>query len=336
MGAKTSPGKNNRCGYSSLTALAKHLDPAIGARLLSQQVAEEAPGTAAHTLAQLADLAAVAKLPVRLARRSAKAAWVYPSLIHWKPGHFSVLLSREADGRFLIDDPGANTRRLVSGETLDEETSGACLIATSELPAGWGSLERGAAEAAIGRYGVTQSPDDDTSEGCSSCNGVAEADFNSFRASLVVSDTPLVDTPPRGPGNSVRVTWGQHSSSLLHQQSYTKLGYGTNWTLGYSAYVDAGSGNRVVFDGTGNRTTHILGSGSGGYFFYRQLLNQKTLEKVYSSGATFVGFKLKSEGGSYEEYFQPGKEAVNVEEKRYFLTRRVDAQGPMPLRIQII
>ena len=255
---KYHPEQNNRCGYSSLTALAQQLDPAIGARLLSQQVADDSPGKSARTLAQLADLAVAAKLPVRLAHRSAKAAWVYPSLIHWKPGHFSVLLGREADGRYLINDPGANTRRLVSAETLGEETSGACLVATSDLPAGWGALGRAAAEAAVGRSGVTQSSDDKCNKGssCTSCQGVAEADFNSFRASLVVSDTPLVDSAPRGPGNSVHATWGQHSSSLLCYLSYAGLGSGTNWTLGYSGYVDTGSGSRAVFDGAGNRTTH--------------------------------------------------------------------------------
>ena len=134
-----------------------------------------------------------------------------------------------------------------------------------------------------------------------------------------------MDTPPRGQGNSVHATWGQHSSSLLCYLSYAGLGSGTNWTLGYSSYVDtgSGSGNRAVFDGTGNRTTHIYNSGGT---FDRQLLTQQTLEKVYS-GSTFSGFRLKSEDGSYEEYRQPGKEALPSDEKRYFLTKEVDVQG---------
>lgn len=249
-----------------------------------------------------------------------------PALLHWKPGHFSVLAGREADGRYRIEDPAANLVRIVTAETL-EEASGACLVVAADLPAGWRDLSRSAAEAAIGRSTLI-SPDDGCNEGCKSCNGMAEADFNLFRASLVISDTPLVDTPPRGEGLSVHATWSQHTTSLVHTLSYPKLGtVSTQWTLGSWSYVDedstGGGGSRIVFDEVGNRITHTW----NGSTFNRQLLSLQTLEKVYS-GSTFQGFRLRSEDGSYEEYFQPGKEVpVPVEDRRYFLTKRVDAQG---------
>ena len=248
---------------------------------------------------------------------------MFPTLVHWKPGHFSVVVSKEQDGRYLISDAATNRRHIVSSAVLDEETSGACLIPGQSLPAGWSPLDRASAEQAIGRSTVVQSADDSCNESCGPCQGVAAASFNLFRASLVVSDTPLADSAPRGENISVHATWAQHSSSILHTLSYQKLGSGTNWTLGYGAYIDQGSGDRIVFDETGNRTTHVW----NGTAFNRQLVSRKQLVKVYTAGS-FVGFQLIDESGSCEEYLQPGKEvALPFEQRRFFLTKRKNTQG---------
>lgn len=321
---KNRPELANRCGFSSLAVFADAVDPAAGSRFHAREAAPGGSKADARNLGQLSDLASSENFGVRPALRPTGAEWVVPSLIHWKAGHFSVLAAKQKDGRYLILDPAANTRRVVSTQTMEEETSGACLVSGNDLPAGWSPMDRTAAEAFTGRSSVISEDDCKGKAGCSSCEGVAEADFNLFRASLVVGDTPLVDTPPRGPGLSVHATWSQHSTSVLHTLSYPSLGSGTNWTLGFGgAHIDEGfGGNRNVFDESGNRTTHTW----DGTNYLPQLLTGDTLEGIYS-GATFLGFRLHSQDGSYEEYFQAGKETGYDEDKRYFLTQKVDAQG---------
>jgi hypothetical protein len=97
--------------------------------------------TPARTLASVAALAAQEGMSVHLARRPSGAGFVIPSLVHLKVGHYAILTAREKDGSYILNDPARVTQMRVSAATLDEELSGACLIASTEtLPTTWTAL----------------------------------------------------------------------------------------------------------------------------------------------------------------------------------------------------
>jgi hypothetical protein len=147
----------------------------------NHMVQREGGITPSRTLASVATLAAQEGMRVRLARRPAGAGVVIPSLVHLKVGHYAVLSSKEKDGSYVLKDPARNTQMRVSAATMDEELSGACLIADSaELPATWTALSSSEAEAFVGNSGITgQGPDDPCAGGCTDCSpGVATASLN--------------------------------------------------------------------------------------------------------------------------------------------------------------
>ena len=171
-----------RCGLIALHALAEKIDPEAARKLMDNHMVQREGGiTPSRTLASVATLAAQEGMRVRLARRPAGAGFVIPSLVHLKVGHYGVLSSKEKDGSYVLKDPARNTQMRVSAATMDEELSGACLIADSaELPATWTALSSSEAEAFVGNSGITgQGPDDPCAGGCTDCSpGVATASLN--------------------------------------------------------------------------------------------------------------------------------------------------------------
>lgn len=218
---KHQPTLAQRCGAFALRALALQLDPAVGDRLAEKfLVPTAAPTTPVKSLAQVATLAEAEALDLRLARRPAGSDFIIPSLVHLRLGHFAVLSGLNDDGSLVMDDPARGLRSNVTATTLDEELSGACLVpANRPLPPGWSDLSSSEAETLVGHSGVSgQVPDDPCGNaGCSPCGspGVASASLTAFRASLMVSDTPLFDLSSRGPSLDVTATWSQHSVSGL-------------------------------------------------------------------------------------------------------------------------
>jgi RHS repeat-associated protein len=327
------PELAQRCGLIALHGLAQRLDGDAARRLMDNHMARlEGEITPARTLASVAALAAQEGMSVHLARRPSGAGFVIPSLVHLKVGHYAILTAREKDGSYILNDPARVTQMRVSAATLDEELSGACLIASTEtLPTTWTARSSAEAEAFVGNSGITaQGPDDcGGSGGCTSCSpGVASASLNQFRASLSVTDTPLMDVTPRGPTLALTASWNQHSTSDLNQFSYTKLGTGANWSLGDLPYVDEdnGSADRQVFQGNGNMSLHVWNSGTS--TFDENLITHQQLVEMYSGG-TFLGFRLYSEDESYLEFYKMGKETSQptTRQRRWLLTKQVDAQG---------
>ena len=328
---KYRPELVQRCGLIALHTLAERLNPEAASRLMNDHMARrEGVPSPSRTLSSVADLASQEGMRVRLARRPPGSAFVIPSLVHLKVGHFAVLVAKENDGLYILKDPARMTQLRVSAATLDEELSGACLIAeATELPESWSSLQSSEAATFVGNTGIVEGPDDPCGEaGCAPCSspGVATASFNHFRASLSITDTPLLDTTPRGPMLNVTATWSQHTQSALNTLNYTKLGTGADWSLGELPYVDEEtSADRMVFQGNGNKSLHIW----NGTTFNENLITHERLEEVYGSGGLFVGFRLRSHDDSYMEFYKFGKETyqATAKQRRWFLTRIVDAQG---------
>ena len=325
---KLRPELAQRCGLIALHALAERIDPAAAQKLTENHLAGvEGNITPLRTLASVAILASQEGMRVRLARRPVGAGLVIPSLVHLKVGHYAVLSARESDGSYILKDPARQTQLRVSAATLDEELSGACLLAnTAELPAIWTALSLAEAEAFVGNTGITtQGPDDPKCSKPSCCSpGVATSRLDQFRAALSVTDTPLLDVTPRGPTLNVTASWNQHSTSPLSTHNYSKLGSGANWSLGDLPYVDTGSADRNVYQGNGNMSLHVWNSLNG--TFDKNLITNELLTELYS-GSTFIGFRLTAEDESYLEFRQVGKETGPVNEKRWLLTKRADAQG---------
>lgn len=332
---KFRPELAQRCGLIALHALAERIDKEAARKLMDKYMAPIAgQSTPTRSLSSVAALAAQQGMRVRLARRPAGSGFVIPSLVHLKVGHYAILASKEKDGSYIIHDPARETQLRVAAATLDEELSGACLIEeTLELPARWSALLSAEAESYVGNYVVTgQGPDDTScgSSGCGSCStGVASPSFNNFRATLNITDTPLIDVTPIGATQNVTATWSQHTVSELSQLDYTKIGSGADWSVNDMPYVDieiAGP-DRQVFMGNGNVALHKWNYMNSS-FDKHSMTNDQLV--VINGTPGSQGFKVISEDNSYSEFYQMGKEGyngTNVHLNRWFLTKRVDPQG---------
>ena len=75
-------------------------------------------------------------LNYQMANRSRGAPFIVPSVINWKVGHYAAL-TKEANGKFLAQDPTFRDDVLVSRQAIENEGSGYYLVPAGKLPAGW-------------------------------------------------------------------------------------------------------------------------------------------------------------------------------------------------------
>jgi RHS repeat-associated protein len=278
------------------------------------------------SLREVAALSWQLGLNYEMAFRGRGAAFITPSVVHLKIGHFAAMIRRDGD-RYLLQDPTFKNDAWVSREALEAESSGYFLVPPKELSAGWRSVAANEAELVWGRGNVPDPPEapgpcDHSTDCRNSCSGkgMAVARVHLLNVSLNITDEPVGYVPPVGQVVRFTVRYNQRDNQFATAFNYSN--FGRLWTCDWIAFIkdDPSKPSDPVtyyMAGGGNRTYTALDGASGTYAF--QLLDQTKLVRTSTSA-----YEMTAPDGTRMVFAQSDG---GVATRRCFLTKRIDPFG---------
>lgn len=315
---KNQPGDAFRCGPLAISKLYQILHPHETVPDIVSETKSTLEGTC---LTDLSTLAARIGLDYQIAFRNPGAPILYPSVVHWKVGHFAAL-TKPMDGGYLTQDLTFGTDTVVSMDALDTEASGYFLVPSGTLPAGWRSVTQAEAKTVFGKGnagpgGPPPPPcDSPVTNSCQSCSSPHMAAYNMEMESisLMLMDTPVGYSPPIGPSIQFTVNYNHRESAAMT----TISNLGSKWSFDWLSYIMAPTDANTRSFGPGGGQLSYTGFNATAGTFDPQLLNQDRLVKVSQ--------------GSYIKYHRDGsKEVFDLAETganpRIFRTQLVDSMG---------
>jgi RHS repeat-associated protein len=280
---------------------------------------EDMPSTQQGTsLAQVKALADRVGLDYQMAKRPAGAAFVVPSVVHWKIGHFAAIIAKK-DDRYLIQDPTFGGGELwVTGDALETESSGYFLIPSGSKPWRWSWVDANEAGTVWGKGGAsTRNDGKGPGSGKSGCppHGMVVPSIFSMEATLRLDDIPLTYSPPVGPTMDFAI--GYNHLEINQPANFTFSNLTPNWTFNWLSYL--------TVDPSQNVTVVVRGGGS-------EIYNYSVLDNVNGVYAPHLTSQavLAIVDGHYERRLPDGsKEVFNQVDGtgRVFMTQVVDPQG---------
>ncbi len=139
-----------RCGPLALHRIKLSTDPDNPGTDLIHATASTQQG---FSLLQVAELSLKLGLYFQMAFRGNGAAFVVPSVVHWKVGHYAAMIRQEGD-RYLLQDPTFGNDVWVTRKALEAETSGYFLIPPGRLVTGWRAVQAQEGETVWGKGAV--------------------------------------------------------------------------------------------------------------------------------------------------------------------------------------
>jgi RHS repeat-associated protein len=289
------------------------------------EIANSASTQRGMSLQQVAALSEKVRLGYQMAFREASGAFIVPSVVHWRVGHYAALVRQEGD-RFLLEDPTFGNAVWASRAALEAETSGYFLIPPGPLPPAWRAVGSEEASNVWGK-GITSSNDPgqtgppDPKTGGGPCRGMAVPAVHLMLVNLNLSDEPVGYSPPVGP--EVRLTVRYNHRDAFQPALFTYSNFGQKWTCDWIAFITENpqipaADVRYYMMGGGSRT--FTGFNTNTLTFAYQQYDQTKLRRVGES--------------SYEMLFADGSKHVFGRSdgavgtvRRVFLTQVVDPQG---------
>ena len=131
--AENQPGTCFRCGPLALYKILNRSGLSASANSIFEKYKSPTNG---FSLPQVAELSGRLGLNYQMAFRSAGAALIVPSVVHWKVGHYAAVLEQRGD-RFLVQDFTFPGSIWMTTNALEQEGSGYFLVPPGTLPAGW-------------------------------------------------------------------------------------------------------------------------------------------------------------------------------------------------------
>ena len=234
-----------RCGPLALHRIKLSIDPDNPGTDLIHATASTQQG---FSLLQAAELSLKLGLYFQMAYRESGAAFVVPSVVHLKLGHYAAMVRQEG-ARYLVQDPTFGNDVWVTREALEAETSGYFLVPPGELITGWRAVQAHEGETVWGR-GNVNGPEpnppghcDPHSSGGSACDqpdpqckGLAVPRVHFLNVSLSIIDDPVGYTPPVGPAVRFTVRYNQRDMQL-GAPSFTYSNFGSQWTFDWLSYI---------------------------------------------------------------------------------------------------
>ena len=315
------PGKSFRCGPLALSRICnlKNKTDAATTKTLEAALSTK-NGT---SLGQVYELSKKLGLDYQIAVRSKGAPVLYPAVVHWKVGHFSAILSKNAE-RYQLEDPthGASGSRIhMTQTTLDEEASGYFLVPAGPLPDGWRTATKQEAASVWGRgnTGVEKDPKSTTDKDIkvkktSKCpTGMTDWDAHVMTVSLSLSDIP-VGFSPAPFAVPFQVTYAQRETGQPATFGYTN--FGPKWTCNWLSIVNDSpslGGNAELYERGGGRESFVFTGGA------------TTSDQSY---LTLTRLN-KLPGGVYRRDLSDGTQEIfeHTLGNQHFLTKVIDPQG---------
>jgi RHS repeat-associated protein len=222
------------CANDAIHILASRLE-----KPLSEGTVVHSDAPNGTSLSALENFARQNGIPVYSARCPQGAKPLVPSIVHWKLGHYAVVLG--CSGKYVeVLDPSFGGRKRMSLDAFDAEASGAFLVHEENRDA-WRPLSDLEAIAVTGAGDVGS-----TSPGCpgggppagGSCkspSGMATYQFSLPMASLLISDSPVGYTPAVGPAVRLDLRYNHREYTDLPS---TVSNFGPKWKFNFLQYVE--------------------------------------------------------------------------------------------------
>ena len=291
-----------------------------------------------------------------MAYRTKGAAFVVPSVVHWKVGHYAALIRKDGDN-FLLEDPTFRNEIAATTAALEAETSGYFLVPPGDLPSGWRKVDATEGSTVWGKGEVGDNDPEDTTGNDLSVNGdscksppggdepdagansdgvgMAVARVHLMDVSLNLKDQPLGYTPPLGPPVQFGIRYNQRESFQPAIFDYSN--FGSKWTFDWNIFMTdtiapmphqmvgvmksggggGGGGGSAAVSGGARSFSFPNGSSSS----EPQKKEQTTLVRI-----AVDNFELLNRDGSKLVFSQPSQPAANGF-RRIFLTKIIDPAG---------
>jgi RHS repeat-associated protein len=350
------PEKTIPCGPEALLALL-----ASEGRGESEVLTRYVPTAAGTSLAELEILARRAGLALRMAYREASTAIPVPAIVHLKVGHYIAITEHEGN-RYRVQDRSLATSYWISRDTLLDESSGYALVSSGPLPDGWRVADNNEGRGIIGRGplcpdgapppppacdpstqccvaggapsgpgpgggGPSGDSGNDSNKSCASGScGMPVYQLQQVTASLVLHDTPVGHTPPRGP--NLQLTFSYHQRDVLQPQIFTMSNLGHKWSFDWLRFVQ-----EVPADALGVTPAHVwVAQRASGREVYVNPDAQGVYGAHWASRAVLVRvsesplrYERRLPDGTVEAYTL--SDGAPAGQRRVFLTQLTDPRG---------
>jgi RHS repeat-associated protein len=284
--------------------------------------------TAAGTsVSELRTLAAKVDLPMRAARRTADAPLVLPAIVHLGFDHFSAVLE-QTDNRFRVRDPALGGEVWMPREALLEEMTGYALFPGAAIPEGWEALTEEEEARIVGHSCPPGVPDPDDCPCPEGGVGMPTYSLHPTQASVLIGDSPLGYSPPRGPSVDLQLRYNHREEN--QPQTFTFTNLGPKWTMNWVSYVEeipwlcagliCSPTHVAVHIPGGGVERYIWPNGNGDYGTH-----YKSAANLVQISDSPLQFERRHTDGSKEIYSQGDGGAVGF--RRVFLTSIVDRHG---------
>jgi hypothetical protein len=313
-----SPAVSFRCGPYALTGVADVLSTAVPDSFL-EQVASTPQGFSLLELKTMAG--SQLSMPVQVVKRALGAGVPVPSVMHLKCGHYGALVRQEGDF-YLLRDPTFGNDTWMTSAAVDDECSGYFVVAAGAVPTGCTAVADAEAGTQYGKgasgdsdTGATRCGDKQTSPPCGT--GMASYSIHLLRASLAVSDTPIVLPAPYG--DSVALNCAYHQREADRPVNPTYSHFGLQWVSNHVSWL---------VENTANSAADIKVFLPGGGF--ETFTGYSASTKLYTRSRTSGLLLYRAAAGSYELRVQGGSKLVyqrSAGDGPVFLTSLVDAAG---------
>jgi RHS repeat-associated protein len=291
---KNRPEISFRCGPLALQSIRRFLNSNA---TLPGELLESASTQKGLSLKQVAELAQKVGLNYRIAFREKGAPIIFPSVVHWRVGHFAAMLRFEG-GHYYLEDATFVNSTWATEKAIESEASGYFLIpADRELPKGWRAVTAEEAGKVWGKGLVSgvdpdnYTPDDLQTGSCAAGKddfGMAVARVHLGIANLQIRDTPVGYTPPVGPPVYFTVRYNQRDYVFPNYAATIPNGFGPQWIHDwYGAIGNVGNplaDVKYYVAGGGVRT--FTGFNTNTQTFAPQQFDQTLLKRIGTNLAT--------------------------------------------------
>jgi len=317
------PGIAFRCGPYALATINPETESGKVAEFL-KRVSSPPEGFSFLELKGFA--AEYLQVEMQVAKRAPGAALIYPSVIHWKLGHFAALVESKGGLSQVKDPTFGKAEHWITRAAIDDEGSGYFLVPAGQLPEGWMGVDAETAAEVRGK-GHSGNSDTDETTSCSKMTGsdcntkMAGYTFHTLLASLRISDVPMIHDVAKGPGIEFKVAYNMKEATQPSTMLYSN--FSPQWTHSWVSYLEDNPG------GSSDVRVFLRGGGAESHFSYDAGTGEYATNRRWNSRLV----KLPG-GNSYERRFPDGSKEVfglalgiSGPARKIFLTKVVDPSG---------
>jgi YD repeat-containing protein len=233
---KNRPQEAFRCGPLALHQIKRRVDPQHPATDIIRDSASTQKGC---SLVQVAELSKKIGLNYQMAFRQKDGAFIVPSVVHWKLGHYAAMV-QQVENRYLVQDPTFKNNVWATQQALEDESSGYFLVPPGPLPSGWRAVTAQEGETIWGK-GTTSNNDAgpitrrDLKKGSPVCRGMLVPSVHLMDVNLGLVDEPVGYNPPVGPPIPFTVRYNARDSFYPSLIDTTPFGY--KWTCDWASWI---------------------------------------------------------------------------------------------------